>query len=66
MIEKYLVTRELNESIFLKVLRFFKIVKQKESFTLIIHGYPFEKGDIVQHDNEQLLIIKKLKQEWQK
>jgi hypothetical protein len=62
MIEKYLVTRELNESIFLKVLRFFKIVKQKESFTLIIYNYPFEKGDIVQHDNEQLLIIKKIKQ----
>jgi hypothetical protein len=59
----YLVTLELKTSWWKKILRFFKIIKQREEFKITLYTNCFKKGDILKEGvggGNRLLILKKM------
>ncbi len=57
----YLVTLEIETPWWKKVLRFFRIIKKREEFTINLNYSTLKKGDILlQLDGNKLLILKKI------
>ena len=57
---KYIVTLEIKTPFWKKLFRFFRLIKQREEFTLILETDLFKEGDILsQSDGEDLLILKR-------
>mgnify|MGYP003518384298 CR=1 FL=1 len=57
----YLVTKELETSIITKVLRFFKLKKKREEFSLSITYLNFKPDDVIKCDSVKVKIIKIIK-----
>ena len=57
----YLITLEIETPWWKKVLRFFKLVKKREEFTINLNYSTLRKGDILlQPEGNKLLILKKI------
>jgi len=57
----YLVTLEIETPWWKKVLRFFRLVKRREDFTINLNYFTLTKGEIIlQPGCDKLLILKKI------
>jgi hypothetical protein len=58
----YLVTTELKTSKWKKLLRFFRLIKQREEFKLTFYSDHFKAGDILirSYYDPKILILKKI------
>jgi hypothetical protein len=58
----YLVTLEIETPWWKKVLRFFRLVKRREDFTINLNYFTLTKGEILLlPGGDKLLILKKIK-----
>jgi hypothetical protein len=58
---EYIVTLEVHTPIWKKVLRFFRLIKQREDFSLILNYDVFTVGEIlIQLGGGNLLILKRV------
>ena len=56
----YLVTTELKTSWWAKLLRYFRLKKNRKEFYLTFVSTPYEKGDILDTGNCKIKIIKQV------